>query len=453
MEHVQTEKPRHRCSIVACARWETDHIVEWLTYHGSIGFDHVYLYCNDDDPSALYDVVRPFLSGGNPFVTFLHFAPLGEQRRMYEHFLKTRLLESEWVTFLDIDEFLFLARDPTIDGLLARRAAAADVLYFSWVMFGNSGRAERPAGSVLEQYTRHEGVLHPYTKLIVRTRAVSLDAVRASDKPFWHQWPDTSLRRLNVLGHDMATYYEGFPDHARAIVGQEGMMPAMLGEAVICHFALKSEVDFERRLQRGLAGQFTEQGAWNAEKQLGRHHAILESMNVVEFTALRDHWRRITSRSSIPAAARPGAGINIAVGCQATQSSLCEWSVRPTLEGDAAGAVSGVVTGRYQFHTDEEHAPWWQVDLGGPRSIARMRLYNRMDVAQDRARLFRIDLSDDGVVWREVFRKTSQDDFGGADGAPFQVVLPTPQTGRFVRMTLLTRAYFHLDQIEVYETV
>ena len=35
--------PKHKFSLVACARWEDEHILEWLDYHKAIGFDHVYL--------------------------------------------------------------------------------------------------------------------------------------------------------------------------------------------------------------------------------------------------------------------------------------------------------------------------------------------------------------------------------------------------------------------------
>ncbi len=51
---------QHRYSIVTPARWEAESIVEWLIYHRSIGFDHVYLYCNDDDASELFDRLCPF---------------------------------------------------------------------------------------------------------------------------------------------------------------------------------------------------------------------------------------------------------------------------------------------------------------------------------------------------------------------------------------------------------
>ncbi len=104
--HSCTQATRHRVSIIACARWETRYIGEWLTYHRAIGFDHVYLYCNDDDPAEFYAAVLPFCQGPTPFVTFHHFPYAGQQQHIYHHCLRTHGEETEWALFLDIDEFL-----------------------------------------------------------------------------------------------------------------------------------------------------------------------------------------------------------------------------------------------------------------------------------------------------------------------------------------------------------
>ncbi len=91
--------------IVACARWENDYIVEWLNYHRIVGFNHVFLYCNDNDPSELYEKTLPFTFGSHPFVTFVHYPFQGMQGQMYKHFLKHHAHMTKWFIFLDIDEF------------------------------------------------------------------------------------------------------------------------------------------------------------------------------------------------------------------------------------------------------------------------------------------------------------------------------------------------------------
>ncbi len=110
--------PKYRTAIVACARWETDSILEWVTYHRSLGFEHIYVYCNDDDPAELYEKLCPLTDGAAPFVTFLHYALPGLQTAMYKHFLKSMVGEVEWLLFLDIDESVALKRHATIDAFL-----------------------------------------------------------------------------------------------------------------------------------------------------------------------------------------------------------------------------------------------------------------------------------------------------------------------------------------------
>ncbi len=53
--------PKYKFSIAACARWETKNISEWIAYHRAIGFEHIYLYCNDNDPAELYECLLPLL--------------------------------------------------------------------------------------------------------------------------------------------------------------------------------------------------------------------------------------------------------------------------------------------------------------------------------------------------------------------------------------------------------
>jgi hypothetical protein len=96
---------KYKYSLVACARWEEEDIVEWVEYHRQIGFDHVYVYSNDDDPTALFKRLMPYLFSEIPYVTFMYWPQVGDQPGMYLHFLKNFKQETEWFCFLDIDEF------------------------------------------------------------------------------------------------------------------------------------------------------------------------------------------------------------------------------------------------------------------------------------------------------------------------------------------------------------
>jgi hypothetical protein len=117
---------------------------------------------------------------------------------------------------------------------------------------------------------------------------------------------------------------------------------------------------------------------------------------------------------------------------------------------DAAGAVDGVKDGKWGFHTENEAAPWWQVDLGRSEAIGRVVLYNRCDpgMAARASRLVLL-LSDDGKEWREVYRHDGAVFLGFTDKKPLSVPL-AGRKARFVRLQLPGTSYFHLDEVEVY---
>ena len=130
--------PEFQHVICANARWESRYIAEWLRYYQRLGFDHVFLYCNDDTPDEMAQAAAPFMVGEKPFVTFRHHGVQGEQFRMYRHFLQTDAQRCGWIGFFDIDEFLRLKPGQTI-GDFMRDFQDVDCVLFYWLFFGTSG--------------------------------------------------------------------------------------------------------------------------------------------------------------------------------------------------------------------------------------------------------------------------------------------------------------------------
>jgi hypothetical protein len=73
------------------------------------------------------------------------------------------------------------------------------------------------------------------------------------------------------------------------------------------------------------------------------------------------------------------AVVNIALGKPATQSSVGPASRNPSVRNDAAGAVNGLLTGTYGFHTGHDDPPWWMVDLEEPYRLSSVWIFNRLD--------------------------------------------------------------------------
>ncbi|MGC8536644.1 MAG: glycosyltransferase family 2 protein, partial [Rhizomicrobium sp.] len=448
---------KYKFVIVACARWETKNILEWVAYHRSVGFEHIYLYCNDEDPTELYECLMPILTEKNPFITFVYYQFQGFQAVMYKHFLKNYSHEAEWLTFLDIDEFLALKGHDNIHSFMQDYEQICDSIYFNWIFFGNSGFVNRQEGSILLQYTKRARYLNHHTKTL--TRRSSLDIakiIKEQNKPFWHGWSNTlvsNMRQINVLGDLMDGFYDDFPNKPIRYLDQENRRERIQAIAAIYHYAFRSEKDIDRRLKRGVAGDFQSQIAFKNVQDEGYLKEFLENFSQVEDVYLRDYWRRQLEggwrASIIP---RP-PGPNIALGKPATQSSISEWSLEDAPEKDASRLVSGQFSGLYNNHTGFDDPPWWRVDLGAPTEITEIRIYNRLDVDTEimrRSARLALQISQDGGTWTTIFQRDDDTPFGGIDGFPAIWRTEEPVIARFIRISGIQSGYLHLDQVEVF---
>ena len=445
---------RHRFSLVTCARWEAAHIVEWLCYHRSIGFDHLFLYCNDDDPAELYQTILPF---GDGMVTFVHFPMVGQQIHMYRHFLEHHLHETEWFQFLDVDEFVFLGGHGSVGAFIASVPADWDSIYLNWLIFGPNGHKTRPEGSVLLNYTARMPGPDPHTKTLtrssaVRTRRVPDPHVRDSIHHHWGNEHYGVGEKRNILGFAMDAYWKEFPHHAALILQQPEVGAAIVDGPCIFHYFLKSEADLERRRQRGVAGDFIHQGRWSQSLQGEKAEQFFDTLNQVADFRLHRYWTRYLSRWKPYAAPPVPVWPNVAKGKQADQSSICAYSRGATTSEDAAGALAGTPDGGCGFHTEDEDRPWWSVDLAADHLIHEVRIYNRFDGAAIAARLrnFDVSASRDGDEWEILHRERGDVVWGGVDGHPFSLSLPDGVLCRFLRIGLAGRGILHLDHVEIF---
>lgn len=142
-----------------------------------------------------------------------------------------------------------------------------------------------------------------------------------------------------------------------------------------------------------------------------------------------------------------GNGTNIALGCNAFQSSVYD-----DASGLSSAAVNGVRTGSFAFSTRYEANPWWMVDLGSNVCFHKVIIFNRLDSqCPERAQNLVLLASSDGEVWTELHRAGGKV-FGGIDGNPL-VFECSGVIARFVRIRLDDTTFLHLDQVEIYSNI
>ncbi len=452
---------KHRFALVACARWEEMHIQEWVEYHRSIGFNHIYLYSNDDDPTALFNAIAPYTYGSNPFVTFQYWPHVGEQVEIYLHFLKTYKLATEWFAFLDIDEFFVLKGTDNIATFMQDYEEVVDCLYFNWVIYGHSGRLQRESAATLTTYLRRGRRPDVHTKMLCRSTSIEASAIRqghnAGRGAFWHfldNYPLPELRCRDVLLASTEGYSADFPTSASTFVTRPGFAEAVLERGYIAHFQFKSEADFLRRWQRG---GFPNGDQWRAAYQTGVYRSILAENNIVYDTYLAEYWHRYTAPAMGFGVRAPYFDLpydNVALNKPSWQSSVFQPDdpgLEPVLSRTAGGGNNGLRTGDYGFHTQYEKRPWWIVDLLAPYRIAEVHIYNRRGDVALAARANELDVlaSEDGATWATLLSNTGVAPFG-LDGTPL-VIFGAPAIGfRFVMLRLRAAGCLHMDEVEVY---
>jgi hypothetical protein len=453
--------PRYRFALVACARWEETVIQEWVAYHRSIGFEHIYLYSNDDDPEPLFKAVAPWVIGPDPFITFRHWPVVGQQMEIYLHFLETFKNETEWFSFLDIDEFFVFKGVNNVAAFMRDYIGRVDCLYFNWLGYGHCGRLKRASGQTLLSYVRRADALDAHTKQLCRSAALDPDAIRRgllSGCGAFHHFLDNylldGLRCTDVLGTPMDGYASDFPNSAVPFVKRPEFSEAAIKRAYIAHFQFRSEEDFMRRWRRG---GFDNGEDWRRLYEDGGYKAVLGWGNAVYDTYLAAYWWRIVAPamrwSTQPPVANPHLP-NVALLKPSFQSSIYtsgDDSAEPAGAKIIDGGNNGLRTGTYGFHTEYEPEPWWCVDLLSLHRIAEIHIYNRIDNTSilHRSAPIRIAASSDSIHWRILADRTGREPFG-ADGKPLVVTVMQEQPFRFIRLNLMTADYFHLDEVEVY---
>jgi hypothetical protein len=450
---------KYRVSLVACARWEETQIQEWVEYHKSIGFDHIYLYSNDDDPAPLFRAIAPYAYGPDPFITFRHWPHVGQQTEIYLHFLETFKSETEWFSFLDIDEFFVLKRVNNISDFMRDYQDSVDCLYFNWLVYGHCGKRQREDGPTLTSYLRRASKPDSHTKMICRSAAIDAAAIRKAVQSglgaFWHfldnfRLPD--LRCRDVLHGSTLGYSADFPASAWPFVQREGFDEAIINHAYIAHFQFKSEADFLRRWRRG---GFPNGEQWRAIFETGAHRSILETNNAVYDSYLAEYWHGYTE-TALSFTTQPPFGApphrNIALHKPSFQSSIYQpTGEEPVGSRVSGGGCNGVRTGTYGFHTQLQAEPWWVVDLLALHSIAEIHIYNRLGDPAVTARANELDVfvSPDANDWTMLLSHAGHESFG-ADGVPLVVHAASDRPCRFVLLRLRGSNYLHLDEIEVY---
>ena len=225
------ERGRFDVCVMAILKDEAPNMEEWLCHHMAIGVDHFFLYDNGST-DGLHEVLKPYADHG--VVTTVYFPMRGLQRDANNHVVRFFGDTTEWIAYVDIDEFLVPERDEPISAVMARYPDAEQVLV-SRKEFCYSGHRTPPPGLVTESYREYSehvprmGTSEILAKPIVRPRAVARVGIHNA---------------LTVHGRTVNT--AGTPTSEEATV----IADPTYANLQMNHYFTKSRVEFEAKRSR-----------------------------------------------------------------------------------------------------------------------------------------------------------------------------------------------------------
>lgn len=144
--------------VVICAilRTENRYLEEWLDYHLSLGFDHVYLCDNAESGEEIAEeVVENKVQYQDKVTIFHYYNKHGQQTKAYTECYKERNLDFDWMAFIDIDEFISFpdnSEHKTIKEYLS--TMKADVILLNWMVYGDNNYLRDDGRGVLERFVK-----------------------------------------------------------------------------------------------------------------------------------------------------------------------------------------------------------------------------------------------------------------------------------------------------------
>jgi hypothetical protein len=130
---------------------EAKFLDEWIQFHLVIGIDHFYLYNNNSDDNYA-EILKPYIEKG--IVDLIDWPFNHSQMDAYKDCYDKHRNDTNWLTFIDVDEFICPIATNNIKSWLSSYKNYPSVAVY-WKQFGSNGKLFHDNNElVIEQYTQ-----------------------------------------------------------------------------------------------------------------------------------------------------------------------------------------------------------------------------------------------------------------------------------------------------------
>lgn len=260
--------------LCACAKNEEPYIMEWMEHYFKLGFDRIYIYDNNDDPNKLPAYLqRHRYKNFNKVIIYSIPKRKNFQTEVYENFYAKTLFS--WVAFFDCDEFLELKQHNNIKEYLATFPPNIHGVLVQWLCYGSDGVKKYEPKPVRERFR------HPH--LSVNDRHCPNIHIKSILRKtmFEYKFPNPHCAEIPLKHYSTNDYRT--PNTAadigagdRLYVAQQ--WPVNYKFAILHHYMIKSEEEFEKRIQSRISSKYSERK--RKERKVARQQ--LETDNITQ---------------------------------------------------------------------------------------------------------------------------------------------------------------------------
>ncbi|MFT4090429.1 MAG: glycosyltransferase family 2 protein [Asticcacaulis sp.] len=154
---------------------EGPYLMEWVAYYRCLGFDQVVVYDNRSTDGS--DLILAQMAKANLIMHKFWNKGADESPQISAYRDCLQWIQSEWLLFVDADEFLVLHKHGNVNEFLAGYDARPEVttIGFNWRIFGDSGMSGPDGRLITERFNRaadYDFPINFHLKSFTRVRAL-----------------------------------------------------------------------------------------------------------------------------------------------------------------------------------------------------------------------------------------------------------------------------------------
>ncbi|MBI9044050.1 MAG: glycosyltransferase family 92 protein [Anaerolineaceae bacterium] len=218
-------------SLCLIARNEAEYLEEWLDYHILLGVDRFYIYDNESI-IPIKEVIKTYIDTG--WVHVFEIQGKSQQLFAYDHCLANYGERTQWMGFIDADEFLVLKENLDIKQFLERYEQFGG-LAVSSLFFGSNGKKTKPKEGQIQAFTRRTLKTYYFNRFV--KSIVQTEKVLFPDSPHGFTYKEGSIC-VNENGFHVASQ----------------TIPNSISKIQLNHYICRSQEDMTVKLVNGVGG-------------------------------------------------------------------------------------------------------------------------------------------------------------------------------------------------------